>query len=100
MTKPRFEEASAKAKRERLEARVTREQKRVLMRAAALQGRSLTDFLVSSVQEAAMRVIEVHDSIQLGEQDRRAFVDALLSPAVPGRKLPAAARRFKQRTNA
>ena len=95
VTQARSEGPGAKAKRERLEARLTQEQKRVLMRAAALQGRSLTDFVVSSAQEAALRVIEVHESIRLGERDRRAFVDALLNPRAPGKRLRTAARRFK-----
>ena len=81
-------------KRDRLEARITRDQKAVLMRAAALQGRTLTDFVVHSAQEAALRVIEVHESIQLVKQDREAFVEALLNPPAPGKRLRAAARRF------
>ncbi len=98
MAEPITKEASTEAKQERLEARVTREQKAVLMRAAALQGRSLTDFVVHSAQEAAMSVIEAHESIRLGAKDREAFVDALLNPPKPGKRLRAAARRFKRRT--
>ena len=85
---------SSDAKRDRLEARITREQKTVLMRAAALQGRTLTDFVVHSAQEAAIRVIEVHESIQLAKQDREAFIEALLNPPAPRKRLRAAARRF------
>ena len=85
---------SSDAKRDRLEARITREQKTVLMRAAALQGRTLTDFVVHSAQEAAIRVIEVHESIQLTKQNREAFIEALLNPPAPGKRLRAAARRF------
>lgn len=81
-------------KRDRFEARITRDQKAVMMRAAALQGCTLTDFVVHSAQEAALRVIEVHESIQLAKQDRETFVEALLNPPAPGKRLRAAARRF------
>ncbi len=43
---------------ERLEARVTAEQKNLIERAAALQGRCVTDFVLTSVQDAARRAIE------------------------------------------
>lgn len=91
-------EHDSDVKRDRLEARITREQKAVLMRAAALQGRTLTDFVVHSAQEAAVRVIEVHESIKLGKQDREAFIEALLNPPAPGKRLRAAARRFARST--
>ena len=48
-------------KHKRLETRVTPEQKELFLRAASLQGRSLTDFVVSSLQETATRVIAGHD---------------------------------------
>lgn len=46
---------------ERLEARLTTEQKRLVERAAALQGRTVTDFVLSGVQDAAQRAIETHE---------------------------------------
>jgi len=94
MAGTRTTDQTSDVKRDRLEARITRDQKAVLMRAAALQGRTLTDFVVHSAQEAALRVIEVHESIQLAKQDREAFVEALLNPPAPGKRLRAAARRF------
>ena len=42
--------AETAAKRERLEARVSPEQKALIERAARLEGRSVTDFLVRSAQ--------------------------------------------------
>ena len=91
-------EHDSDVKRDRLEARITREQKAMLIRAAALQGRTLTDFVVHSAQEAAVRVIEVHESIKLGKQDREAFIEALLNPPAPGKRLRAAARSFVRST--
>ncbi|HUA63881.1 MAG TPA: DUF1778 domain-containing protein [Verrucomicrobiae bacterium] len=49
----------AAGKAERLEARITSAQKEILQRAAEIEGRTLTDCVVSSAQAAAMRVIPI-----------------------------------------
>ena len=82
---------------ERLEARVSKAQKTLFLRAASLQGRSLTDFLIASVQEAAERAVRAYDVLTLSERDRRDFVTALLQPAAPGKALRQAAKRYKDR---
>lgn len=81
-------------RRERLETRVSLEQKRLFQRAAALQGRTLSDFVVSSLREAAVRTVQEHEYMTLGTQDRDAFVAALLRPSEPGDRLKAARRRY------
>ncbi len=50
---------------ERLEARITADQKALIQRAAELEGRSVTDYVVSSVQDAARRTVEAHDVMVL-----------------------------------
>ena len=71
---------------EHLEARMTADQKPLSQRAAELEGRSVTDYLVSSVQDAAKRTVEACEVIVLSAADSRAFVDALLNPprSMPG----------------
>lgn len=81
----------------RLEARITAEQKDLLSRAAALLGRSLTDFVITSAYETAARTIREHEAMVLSERDRKVFVSALLNPPAPGARLRKAARRYKQR---
>jgi uncharacterized protein (DUF1778 family) len=71
-------------------------QKELLQRAAELEGRSLTDFVVSSAQEAARRIIQEHEVMLLNARDREVFVKALLAPPAPNAKLRRAARRYKQ----
>jgi uncharacterized protein (DUF1778 family) len=78
---------------ERLEARITPDQKDLFRRAASLRGVTLTDFVVSSVHEAAVRALEAIHVIEFGRRDQQAFVDALLNPAEPNKKLIKAARR-------
>ena len=80
----------------RLEARITQETKALIQKAADLEGRTLTDFVVSSVQAAAYRVIEHHQTLRLSIEDSEAFVDAILNPPKPNEALQSAALRYKQ----
>ena len=83
---------------ERLEARVTAEQKRLIEHAAALQGRTVTDFVLASVQEAARQVIEAQQRLELSVQDSRAFVQALLNAAPANDRLRETVRRYRDST--
>lgn len=83
------------SKRERLEARVTPEQKALLQRAAALEGRTVTDFMISSLQDAAQASIRRHEQIVLTTRDSARFVEALMSPAAPNERLRDAAQRHQ-----
>jgi uncharacterized protein (DUF1778 family) len=84
------------ARRERLEARLSSEQKALLERAAALEGRSLTDFVVASAQSAALETIQRYEVITLTARDSLAFAEALMRPPAPNERLRAAARRHRQ----
>lgn len=83
---------------ERLEARISKAQKAFLVRAATMQGRSLTDFLIASVQEAAEKVLRAHDVLTLSERDRKRFVATLVKPAAPGKALRQAVKQYTKRT--
>ncbi len=82
----------------RLEARVSAAQKTLLQQAAALSGRTLSEFVVASAQEAARRVLAEHESIQLSRDEQLAFVQALLSSDEPNPRLARAAKAYRQRT--
>lgn len=79
---------------QRLEARVSPDQKALFQRAADLQGRTLTDFVVASAYEAAVRTIEDMHVVRLNAEESEAFAEALLSPREPLADLRAAARRY------
>lgn len=83
-------------KRERLEARVSAEQKALLLRAAALQGRTLSDFLVSSAQHAAEQAILTHDVMALTGQASLVFAETVLDPPTPNERLRAAFARYEE----
>ena len=82
---------------ERLEARIEPDLKRRLAYAASIRGTSLTDFIVASATQAATAAIEAHENLRLTEQDREAFVSALLNPPRPVPRLRAAAARYRSR---
>jgi uncharacterized protein (DUF1778 family) len=88
---------SGRTRAERLETRVTVEQKSLIERAAALQGRTLTDFVLTSVQDAARRAIEEHQQLALSVRDSEAFVDALLNPKPVNDRLRDTVRRYRER---
>ncbi len=71
----------------RLEARISKELHATLKRAAELQNRTMTDFIISAVQEAAIQAIEKAELIRLSMADQEKFAQALLSPPEPSEAL-------------
>jgi uncharacterized protein (DUF1778 family) len=94
MKKQRPNYTSEKA--ERLEARLSREQKELIQHAADLAGRSLTDFVLSASQEAANKVIREYEVIGLTAKESENFVNALLNPPKPNAALKKAMQRHNK----
>ena len=67
----------------RVEARIAPDVLAVVRRAAELQGRSISDFLVAAAKEAAYRAIEESQIIRLSVDDHQRFADLLLNPPPP-----------------
>jgi len=84
-------------KEDRLEARVTPEQKRLIARAAALRGSSVTEFIVASAQQAAADTIKDFELLALQDEAREAFVNAILHPPAPNAAARRAAQQYKER---
>lgn len=87
--------ATTQLRKERLEARITSQEKNLLEEAARRRGVSLAHFVVTSAHEAALRTLEQQQVIELGSRDQRMFVDALLNPEPPNARLRAAAERHE-----
>ena len=64
----------------RIEARIAPDALALVKRAAELQGRSVSDFVVAAAQDAAQRTIEETHIIRLAAEDQRRFAEALLNP--------------------
>jgi uncharacterized protein (DUF1778 family) len=78
----------------RLEARISIDLHNMLKRAAEIQGRTMTDFVATAVQEAAQRAIEQVEVIRFSLADQECFAQALLSPPA---STPALQRAFSRR---
>jgi uncharacterized protein (DUF1778 family) len=68
----------------------------MIERAASVQGRTVTDFVVSTLQEAAKRAIAEHTVWKLDQEQQEVFVRALMNPQPPNSKLRAAHKRYRQ----
>jgi uncharacterized protein (DUF1778 family) len=77
----------------RLEARLPIEVHALLKQAAELEGRTLTDFVVSAAQAAARRTLEEHSMLRLCLEDQQRLAEALFNPPEP---TPALRRAFQR----
>ena len=68
----------AERRTQRLDARVTSEEKQLFARAAELAGTTLSGFVVTQLRTAARQVIREHETMGLTDRDRAVLVDALL----------------------
>lgn len=80
----------------RLEARISNDLHAMLKRAAELQGRTMTDFVVAAVQDAAQRAIEQAEVVRLTLKDQQCFAQALMSPPKPTAALKRAFARQRK----
>lgn len=78
-----------------LEARLPHDVMTRLKRAAEIQGRTLTDFVVAAADEAACRVIEQAEIVRLSIEGQRQIAAAILDPPPPSPALKRAAKRYR-----
>jgi uncharacterized protein (DUF1778 family) len=83
-------------KRERVETRLTPQQKTLVQRAAAIEGRSVSDFIVASATHRAEEVIRAQHVLRLTAEDSLFFAQMVLNPGPPNETLRAAARRHDE----
>jgi uncharacterized protein (DUF1778 family) len=79
----------------RIEVRCTEQQREIIDRAVDLSGRSITDFVLDAVQDAAMKTIKEFEVMKLSARDSAALAQALLNSPEPNAALRAAAERYK-----
>lgn len=88
----RRQPADQELKKERIELRVTPSAKRLIQRAVAVSGLTTGDL----AYEGARRVLEEHERMVLIGADRDAFLDAVMNPPAPTKKLVAALKRHRE----
>jgi len=79
--------AKTQTRSTRLEARIAPKALAVVKRAAEIQGRSLSDFVVAAAQEVAQRTITETQIIHLSLADQEKVFKALLDPPKPNAAL-------------
>jgi uncharacterized protein (DUF1778 family) len=80
----------------RFDARINEEQKFLIQRAADLEGRTMTDFVLHSAETAAERTIEKRAMLILTARETETFANAILNPPDPGAVLRQAAREYRE----
>lgn len=83
-------------KTERVEARVTPEQKEFFQRAADLEGQSFSDFLIRALLTAAEDTVQRHRIMRMTIRESRAFAEAYLNPGEPNDALKKYANRGRE----
>jgi uncharacterized protein (DUF1778 family) len=78
----------------RLEARIKPELRALIQRAAALEGRKVSEFVTDALQHAAQEAIAETQVLRLSIADQELFANALLAPPEPA---PALRRAFARR---
>ncbi len=68
----------------------------MLQHVAALSGRTLSEFVVASPEEADAKLIRERETISLTRKEQIAFVTALLEPSAPSARLRNAAAKYRQ----
>lgn len=71
----------------RLEARISSQVHSTIRRAAEIQGRTVTDFVVQAALDAATKTIENDQIIRLSMEGQKKFAEALLNPPEPNEAL-------------
>ena len=81
----------------RFDTRLTKDQKEYFEYAAQLGGfRTLTDFVLISVQEKAKKIVENHEVILASKRDQKIFFQSVMAPQKPNEKLKKAALKYKK----
>jgi len=81
----------------RLGFRVDERTKEMVERAAELERRSLTDFCLAVLTEAARKTIDLHQTLVLSERDRRLFFETLVNPPKANARLRRALKTSRER---
>jgi uncharacterized protein (DUF1778 family) len=79
----------------RIEARITPEALAIVRRAAEIQGRSVSDFVITAAQEAANKTVAETEVIRLSREAQEQFVSHLLNPPPPTDALMRALERHR-----
>ncbi|RAU38786.1 DUF1778 domain-containing protein [Enterobacter sp. ECC-175] len=81
-------------KKQRIDLRLTDEDKNMIEEAAAMTNQTVTQFMVNSASERAAQVIEQHRRLILNDASWNAVMEAISNPPEPNERLKRAARHL------
>lgn len=80
----------------RFDTRIPTDQKLLFEKAASIGGyRSLTDFIILTMQQKAKEIIEERERVIVSKKDCEIFFDAISNPGEPNSELKLAANKYK-----
>lgn len=82
-----------KARMERIDLRTSANTKRLIVKASALAGVSVSTFMLNSAQERAQQMLAQHEALTLSAQDWDKFVSVIDNPPPPNQRLKAAMKK-------
>lgn len=88
---------STELKKERLDLRLPAGVKYQIEKAAELQGRSVSDFVVAAALTQASQVIEQQMVVKLCLEDSMALAESFINEPKPNKKAIEAAKRYRAR---
>ena len=88
--------ATQPIKNERIDIRVTPEEKKMFLQAHRISGdRTFSGFITRIIKTKSFEIIEESKKILASERDRKIFFDTIFSEQEPNQTLKDAARKFK-----
>lgn len=81
-------------KKQRIDLRLTEDDKKMIEEAAAMTNQSISQFMVSTASERAAEVIDQHRRLVLSEASWNMVMDAISNPPAPNDRLKRAAKRL------
>ncbi|KKI42998.1 type II toxin-antitoxin system TacA family antitoxin [Obesumbacterium proteus] len=82
-------------KKQRIDLRLTDEDKNAIEEAAAMSNQTITQFMLTSASERAAEVIEQHRRLILSDESWNLVMDAISAPPAPNDRLKRAAKRLQ-----
>lgn len=87
---------SASSKTNRIDLRVSKEQKELLETAASIKGLSVSSYLLTNCLSIAKADIAEHQKLILSDRDRDLFLSLIANPPQPNQDLVEAMQEFQQ----
>ncbi len=88
---------SAASKSQRINLRLDMAAKHKIERAASLDGRTVSGFILSSALASADEAIRARETMILSKRDAEVFFDAILDPPAPSETLANAMKEYRRR---